>query len=266
MAKLREQDARRRAESGRGPDFSEALARGLGVLASFGAERRPMTLSEVARAVDLPRATARRALHTLAELGFVAEDGRLFRLTPKVLSLAGAYLLSNAVSTVLQPAVDRLSAELNETVTAAVLDGEEVVMIAHAAPQRLVAAGGGIGFRLPAFCTALGRVLLAAEPQASLDLYLGRLRPARVTPATVVDKAALRQAILAVREAGHALVDGEAEVGYRSLAVPIRRFDGTVVAAMNVGMRVEQAMVEAMRQAYLPRLTGLAAELGPLIL
>ncbi|MCU4162266.1 helix-turn-helix domain-containing protein, partial [Acidiphilium sp. AL] len=196
MSKLRPQDAIRRAESARGPDFSEALARGLAVLTAIGAERRPMTLSDLARAIDLPRATVRRALFTLTHLGFVESDEKLFCLTPKVLTLAGAYLLSNPISTLLQPACDRLAVELGEAASCAVLVGEEVVMIAHASPQRLMATGAGVGFRLPAFCTALGRVLLAALPDPVLDHFLERLQPVRITPATIVDRAVLRDAIL----------------------------------------------------------------------
>src|SRR5438477_8048236 len=134
MPRLRASDAGRRAASAAGPDFSEALARGLRIVAAFSAERRSMTLSDVAKAVDLPRATARRALLTLARLGYVASDGRLFRLTPRILGLAAAYLLSNGLSTRLQPVCERLSAATGETCSVAVLDGDEVAMISPAAP------------------------------------------------------------------------------------------------------------------------------------
>jgi IclR family pca regulon transcriptional regulator len=254
MAKLRTQDAARRSENGLGPDFSEALARGLAVLTAFGAERAPLTLSDVARRVDLPRATTRRALYTLTHLGYAESDGKLYRLTPKVLTLAGSFLLSNPISTVLQPACDALCAEFDEAVSCAVLIDDEVVMIAHASPQRLMAAGVGIGFRVKAFCSALGRVLLAHLPDAALEQFLESLEPVQVTAATEIDKIALRDAIREARRRGHACVDQEAEAGFRSLAVPIRRHDGHVVAAMNIGLRVERASLDTLTSVHLPRL------------
>ncbi|GGF45248.1 transcriptional regulator [Aliidongia dinghuensis] len=261
MAKLRSQDAAARIENGLGPDFSEALARGLAVLTAFGTERGPLTLSDIARLVDLPRATTRRALYTLTHLGFAESDGKLYRLTPKVLTLAGSYLLSNQISTILQPACDALSAEFGEAVSAAVLLDDQVVMIAHASPQRLMAAGAGIGFRVPAYCSALGRVLLAALPDLALDRYFEVLMPVAVTAVTITDKAALRAAVLETRTRGYALVDQEAESGFRSLAVPIRRYDGRVIAAMNIGARVERSSVEDMVAAHLERLCAVSDEI-----
>jgi IclR family pca regulon transcriptional regulator len=164
MARLRAQDAERRQSAN--PDFLEALARGLSVLQAFGPDRRQMTLAEVAREVDLPRATVRRALITLVELGHVETDGRLFRLTPGVLRLAAAYLGSNGASTILQPRCERLSLALGGPCSAAVLDGEEIVFVAYGQPTRMVSVTTMVGWRLPAFCTALGRVLLAGLEDA----------------------------------------------------------------------------------------------------
>jgi IclR family transcriptional regulator, pca regulon regulatory protein len=261
MARLREADAARRAADDRGPDFSEALARGLKIIQAFDAETRAMTLSDIARRVDLPRATARRALVTLAALEFVETDGRLFRLTPRILTLAGAYLNSNPITTILQPACERLARTLQESCSAAVLDGADIVMIAHAAPQRLMASGAGVGFRLPAFCTSLGRVLLSALPDERLEAFLKALRPTALTPQTDTDKAALRRAIAAARAQDHALVDQEAELGFRSIAVPVRRFDGAVVVAINVGVHIQRASLERMRGEFLPVLLAEAEEL-----
>ena len=262
MPKLQAADAERRQESDLGPDFLEALARGLKVLSAFSAERRQVTLSDMAKAVDLPRATVRRALYTLTRLGYVESDGRLFKLTPRVLRLATVYLSSNAASTVLQPCCERISAAAQEACSAAVLDGEEVVMIAHASPPRFIDIGPGVGFRLPAFCTSLGRVLLAALPDASLDQSLERLDPNQVTPCTLTDKDRLRQAILAVRRQGFAFADQEAELGFRSIAVPVKRYDGVIVAALNLGARIERASPALMRDIFLPRLLKEASELA----
>jgi IclR family pca regulon transcriptional regulator len=220
-----------------------------------------MTLADIARRVALPRATARRALVTLTSLGFVDTDGRLFRLTPRILRLAGAYLGSNAVTTVLQPACERLARTLQESCAAAVLEGEEIVMIAHAAPQRLMTAGAGVGFRLPAFCTSLGRVLLAARPDPALDVFLKSLKPHALTPHTQTDKAKLRRAIVSVRGDGYAVADQEAELGFRSIAVPVCRYDGSVVASLNIGAHVQRAALDKMKTEFLSALRDEAREL-----
>ena len=139
MPRLKRSDAERQLVESSGPEFLEALARGLRVIEAFGRDRRQLTLSDAARAVDLPRASVRRTLNTLVQLGYAATDGRLFRLTPRILTLAGSYPLSNPISEILQPTVEKISAEVKEACSCAVLDGDDVVMIAHASPNRLVA-------------------------------------------------------------------------------------------------------------------------------
>ncbi len=131
MARLRAEDAEKRAASGHGPDFLEAFARGLAVIGAFGREKKHMTLSDVARATDLPKPSVRRALYTLTCLGLAENDGRSFRLTPRIMELASAYLGSNMVSTVVQPACERIADRTEQSCFAAVLDGYDIVMIAH---------------------------------------------------------------------------------------------------------------------------------------
>ncbi len=262
MSKLGPQDAARRQDAGLGADHSEALARGLQIMAVFDGTHRTLTLSEVAEAVNLPRATARRALLTLVSLGYMVLEGRQFRLTPRVLRLASAYLTSNVVSTLLQPACDRVARDAGESCTAAVLEAGAAVMIARALPLQLVPAGAGIGYRLPAYCSALGRVLLAALPPAGLAAYLQTATLDPVTAHTVTDRRDLEAAIGVVRETGFAYVDQEAEAGFRSIAVPLKRFDGTVVAAINIGARVEQADRAMMTGRLLQTLLTEAAELS----
>lgn len=245
----------------RAPERQEGLRRGLAVILAFDAAHRAMTLADLARRVDQPRATVRRALLTLMEFGFVEAEGRLFRLTPGVLRLAGSYLGASAATTLLQPACDRLCAETGETCSAAVLDGTEAVMVAYASPRRWHGAGAGPGLRLPAFCSAVGRVLLAHLPEAEREAFLGQLRPAPVTPFTVTARPALRRILDGVREAGFCLADQEAELGFRSIAVPLRRADGRVVAALNTGCAAAQATPETMRERFLPRLLAEAEAL-----
>ena len=261
MSRLRPADAERRAQRPDSANFSEALARGLGVLVAFDDERRRMTLSDVARAVDLPRATVRRALATLVERGYLEAEGRLFRLTPRVLKLAGAYLTSNPVSSILQPVCERLCQQVGASCSVAVLDGDEAVMIARAVPSRPPAMGLGVGYRLPVFCSALGRALASGLPDTELDAYLARLRPERFTRQTVIAKPEIRKAIIEVRRKGYALVDQEAEVGIRSIAVPLCRFDGKPVAALNIGVQPEQVPAKTMIADYAPLLLQEAAAL-----
>lgn len=261
MSRLRPQDAEARAQRALGADFSEALARGLGVIGAFDEQRRQMTLSDVARAVDLPRATVRRALATLVALGYVEADGRLFRLTPRILKLAIAYLSSDPVPAILQPVCERLCRQVGASCSVAVRDGEEAVMIARAVPARPASVGLGVGYRLPVFCSALGRVLASAMPDAELDAFLAQLKPVRFTRQTVVSKHEIRRLILDVRKKGYALADQEAEIGIRSIAVPLVRFDGKAVAALNIGAQPEQVSAKAMIADYLPLLLKEASAL-----
>jgi len=262
MTRLRQADAKKRAENNYGADFSEALGRGLTILMTFNAQRRQMTLSEVARAADLPRATARRALYTLTILGFVETEARLFRLTPRVLNLATAYLLSNPVSSIVQPACERISANLHTACSVGVLDNEEVVMVARAAGAGPATAGLGVGYRLRAYCSSLGRVLLSELADEKLSQYLTNTKLETVTPYTVADLPQLRRIIREIRATGFALVDRESEPGIRSIAVPLKRYDGRTIAALNVAAQVEKVSVERMVAEYLPLLRAEAAELA----
>ena len=249
-----------------GPDFLEALARGLHIIEAFSHDRRALSLSDIARLVELPRASVRRTLLTLVRLGHAETDGRLFKLTPRILRLANAYLSSNAVSDILQPVLEQLSSELNEACSAAVRDGDEVIMIAHASPNRVLGVSAQIGFRLPALSTSLGRVLLAALDDDALDDFLGETKAPKLTSCTVVDKRALRGLILKARADGFSLVDQEAEAGFRSISVPLSRRDGKVVAALNVGVHCERGPLNTMHNVFLPRLLRLADDLRPQLL
>lgn len=237
MPRLAEKDSKARANNPLGGDFSEALARGLAVIACFGPDNPALTLSDAAKRMDLPRATVRRALLTLTALGFAEEDGRRFRLTPKVLRLASAYLGASLASTVLQPFCSALSNAHGETFSVAALDGDEAVMIAYASPRRIY-EGSGVGLRMPAYCSAVGRVLVAGLPAEQRDAYLRRLAPTAVTPRTITDKGQLRRIFTQVDQDGYATAIEEVEAGFRSLAVPIVHAAGLVRYALNVGRLV----------------------------
>ena len=260
MGRLRKQDAERRRASGNGPDFLEALARGLKVIAAFDSGKRQMTLSDVARAADLPRPTARRVLHTLTCLGFADIDGPMFRLTPRILKLASAYLGSNMISTVVQPACDRICKRTGHVCFVAVLDAEDIAIVAHASPLFPLGIGSNIGQRLPAVATAAGRIMLAQLADDALDRWLAAATPKRLTNFTISDKAVLRKRILAARRQGFASTEQEALLGFRAIAVPLKRFDGACVAALNLAVRIIEAKPQVPDEDYIRILRDEAAE------
>jgi IclR family transcriptional regulator, pca regulon regulatory protein len=249
MPKLKRNETDERAT-----DFVESLDRGLRLLQTFGATTGPMTLSDLARAAELPRATARRILFTLQRGGFVASDGKLFSLTPHVLRLAACYLRSNQLVTVLQPVLDRVSAAAQEISSLAVLDGDDVVFIARGSPARMFSVGLEIGYRLPAFCTSVGRVMLGQFDDPELTARLKKIKREALTPQTVTDPRALLARIAADRAQGYSLVDREAEPHFRSISVPVRRYDNTIIAAMNMGAHVDRVPTQELIDRFLPLL------------
>jgi IclR family pca regulon transcriptional regulator len=261
MPRIKRSDAEERLAEKAGPEFLEALARGLRVIQTFGQEHRQLSLADIARLVELPRASVRRTLHTLIHLGFTESDGRMFRLTPRVLMLAGAYLAANPVSTILQPALERLSTDLGEACSAAVPDGDDMVMIAHASPARVLQLSGQIGLRVPAVSSSLGRILLASFDDEHLDSFLSRVQPRQLTPHTVIGKDDLRRTILKARRDGYSLVDQEVELGFRSISVALRRRDGKTIGSLNVGVHTERGALTLMRNLFLPKLNALADEM-----
>lgn len=244
----------------RATDFVESLDRGLRLLQLFGSTGGPVTLSDLARAAELPRATARRILFTLERGGFVATEGKLFKLTPHVLTLAASYLRSSQVVTVLQPVLDRIAITAQEISSLAVLDGDEVVFIARGSPARVFSAGLDIGYRLPAFCTSVGRAMLGQFDNAELVVRLAAMRREPLTPHTVTDTERLLAAILADRKKGYSFVDREAEPHFRSISVPVRRYDDTIVAAINMGAHVDRVPTDQMIERFLPLLREGAEE------
>lgn len=247
-------------------DFIESLDRGLRVIEQFGADMRAMTLSDVAKATDLPRATARRILFTLERRGYVSSDGKMFTLTPKVLTLAGAYMTSNQIVTILQPVLDQVSSAAQEISSLAVLLGFEVVFVARASPARVFSSGIDLGYRLPAYCSSVGRAMLGRYSNEELDRTISEMTLTAMTPFTLTDKEAVKAAIIVDREKGYSLVDREAEPGFRSISVPIRRYDSTIVAAINIGAHVDRVSTGEMIDRFLPLLRDAAATVKPLLL
>ncbi|GAA1080826.1 IclR family transcriptional regulator domain-containing protein [Tsukamurella strandjordii] len=232
MSPDRSEDVRPQA----GDQYVQSLARGLEVIRAFDAEHQAMTLSEVASRTGLTRATARRFLLTLVELGYVRSDGRDFGLTPLVLQLGYAYLAGQPLPELAQPILERLSHREQESTSLAVLDGTDIVYLTRVHTRRIMTVGISPGTRFPAYATSMGRVLLAAADEDELEAYFANATLAPLTPRTITSRAALEAELAKIRTQGYAMVDQELEVGLRSLAVPVPGRDGRPRAAINMAL------------------------------
>jgi IclR family transcriptional regulator, pca regulon regulatory protein len=253
---------RDRTGGARTPDFVQSLERGLAVIRAFDRAHPELTLSEVAAATGVTRAAARRFLLTLADLGYVRADGRYFSLSPRVLELGYAYLSSLSLPEVAEPHLEALVAEVNESSSVSVLDGDDVVYVARVPTSRIMTVAISVGTRFPAYATSMGRVLLAGLSDDELASYLDGLRPDRLTARTVASAAALRTEITRVRAQGWALVDQELEEGLRAVAAPIRDRAGRTVAAVNVSAHASRTSLESIRRDVVPPLLATAARIS----
>jgi len=243
-------------------DFVQSLERGLSVLRCFSAEHPSLTLSEVARLTGLTRATARRLLLTFERLGYMRNDGRLFELTPLVLDLGYAYISSCKLPDLVQPDMEALSERCNESVSASVLDGHEIVYIARVPTKRIMTIALSLGSRLPAAITSMGRVLLADLPDDELHARLVAMPVEKRAEHTETDPARLLALIRQVRAQGWALVDQELEDGVRSVAAPLRDRSGRAIAAINVSTHAGRVSLDGLRGPILQALLESVAEIN----
>ncbi|TMG88715.1 MAG: IclR family transcriptional regulator [Betaproteobacteria bacterium] len=243
------------------------LARGLAVIRAFTQQRRHLTIAQLSQRTSIPRAAVRRCLYTLSTLGYVgSEDGRTYALRPRILALGHAYLSSTPLVYAVQPLLDQITSVLHESSSLAVLEGDEILYIARSSTTtRLMSIDLGIGSRLPAYCTSMGRVLLAGLTDAELDIYLSRVKLVKLTTRTVSTADELKVALNAVRRNGYAVVDQELEIGLRSIAVPVSDREGRSAAAINVGTQSSRVSVAEMESKFLPPLRAAAHELGLLL-
>lgn len=242
-----------------GDDFVQSLARGLAVIKAFDAAHPELTLSDVARRAGVSRAAARRFLRTLESLGYIRSDGRVFALTPRVLELGFSYLSALSLPEIVQPHLEALSRDVGESVSAAVLDGDDIVYVARVPTRRIMSVRITIGTRFSAYATSMGRVLLAGLPETARDAAIEASVLEPYTARTITDAQALRAELDRVREQGWALIDGELEPGLRSVAAPVHGRDGAVVAAINVSSSATRDSVEHLLAEYLPRLLATAS-------
>jgi IclR family transcriptional regulator, pca regulon regulatory protein len=250
------------AGRGTGPDFVEALARGLDVLTAFGPAHRNMSLTEVAERTGLARPTARRLLLTLEELGYVRCGAAGFELTPKVLDLGTAYVGSLGLWDVARPRLEALVSRTGESSSMAQLDGSDIVYVARVAVPKIIALRVEIGTRFPAVQTSQGKVLLAALSRERLEAALAVPSRSGLPPGTGVSPDQLQEELSQVRARGWALADEELAPGVRSVAVPVRDRDGVVRAAMNVTVHAAETSTETLLHDHLPLLLRTAGEVS----
>jgi IclR family pca regulon transcriptional regulator len=248
------------------PDFVLSLVRGLAVIEAFREAAEGLTVSEAARATGLDRAAVRRMLKTLAIAGYATSpDGRTFTLTPRVLSLVSGYLAPGSLAGRLQPMLEHVNEVLNESCSASVLDGTDIVYIARAAGRRIMSVGLSVGSRLPAFCTSMGRVLMAGLPEPERISLIGRCDLTALTPYTIIERERLMRAVNIAGTDGYAIVDQELEIGLRSIAHPIVTASGRVLAAINVSVQAARMSTDEMRRDVLPVLRDAAQRIGPVL-
>ena len=244
-----------------GRDHVGSLTRGLAVMEILAAHPAGLTLTEMAEKAGLTRAGARRFLLTLVASGYAVQDGRKFQLSPRLIATARIWISGQTLWAYGEQFMRELSNRLNESCSAAVLADEDVVYVARVAGQRILSVALHVGTRLPAICTAMGRVLLSGLSQEELERFLARARIEARTPKTITDRAQLAREIALIRNKGYATMDEELEIGLRSIAVPIRDRSGAIVAAINVSTQSARFSVSGMEEELLPHLRAAAASL-----
>lgn len=244
------------------PDFVLSLARGLAVIEAFQDQPDGVTVGDIAARTGLSRAAVRRLLITLELLGYAGHGGPVYRLSSRALRLGFSFLSSSSLSVLALPILEEISAVIHESSSISMLEGDEIVYLARSATQRVMSVGLSVGSRLPAYCTSMGRVMLAGIPPADLTAYLRRVELKKRTPKSITRKRDFAAELERVRQQGYALVDEELELGLRSLAVPVRSRSGKLVAAINTGVQAARTTPREMVERFLPVLREGAGRLS----
>lgn len=248
-----------------GDTYVQSFARGLEVIRSFNASAPRQTLSEVAAASGLTRAGARRILLTLQTLGYVESDGKLFALTPRILDLGFAYLSSMPIWNRAEPVMEALVQQVHESCSAAVLDATDIVYVMRVATQKIMSISLGVGSRLPAWCTSMGRLLLSDLEDAEVRARLEAAPPEALTKHTVTDVDALLAKVVQARRQRWCLVNQELEEGLISIAAPIVNRSGRMVAALNISGQANRTSAKVMQETMLPALLASAQQISRLL-
>ena len=248
-----------------GDSYVQSFARGLEVIRSFSASAPSQTLTEVATRSGLTRAGARRILLTLESLAYVTTDGKYFSLTPRILDLGFAYLSSMPIWNLAEPVMQALVAEVRESCSAAVLDDTDIVYVLRVPTHKIMSISLGVGSRLPAYCTSMGRMLLSALPEADMLQCLEKSDRHARTKHTVTDVTELASRVAQARKQGWALVNQELEEGLVSMAAPITNRSGQTVAALNISGQANRTSAKAMQDAMLPQLLAAAQNISRML-
>ena len=243
------------------PSFMTSLARGLAVIKAFSDHRRAMTIAQLSQKTGIPRAAVRRCLYTLKQLGYADSEANNFFLKPAILALGYAFLSSTPLTVAAQPYLNDLSRRLKESCVLAVLEQNEVMYVARSHSSRVLSLALNTGSRLPAYCTAIGRVLLAGLSATQLDRYFASVVLTPHTERTVVSEQKLRDILFEVRQRGFAVVEEELEIGLRSIAVPVRGASGATVAALSIGAQVGRISRDQIEDLFLPSLLNASNEI-----
>jgi IclR family pca regulon transcriptional regulator len=255
-------DAGRAASIRRLPEGMAGLAKGLAIIEAFSPHRTRMTVTDAAQSSGTSRASARRCLLTLMELGYLEFDGKYFRPQPRLLALSAAYSGTRSLPEIAQPFLKAARDELRESISLAVLDRDAALFVARSEAERLVTTGISVGTRIDLYCSATGRILLSAWKDRRLVAYLDRARIEARTKYSLIKKAAIREAIRNAGVVGYATTDQELEIGLRSIAVPVLDSRGTIVAAMSASASSARVSIQQMVKGFVPVLRANAESLG----
>jgi IclR family pca regulon transcriptional regulator len=252
-----------KTETGRRlPEGMQGLAKGMAIIEAFSPRRTRLTVSEAAQATETSRASARRCLLTLTELGYLDFDGKYFRPQPRLLALSAVYSGTRSLPQIAEPFLQAARDTLHESISLAVPDGDTALFVARVEAERLVSTGVSVGTRVDLYCTATGRILLSAWDDERLLPYLDRVKIQPRTKWALVKKTALRDAVRTARTVGYATTDQELEIGLRSIAVPVIDSRGTMVAAMSASASSARVSMQQMIKGFLPSLKANAGALG----
>jgi len=243
------------------PDYVQSLHRGLDVICAFGRGQAAMTLSDLAERTGLSRAVVRRLLLTLEHLGYVAKQGRLFSLAPRILELGYGYLSTLTIAKLALPFMEEVARDINESCSLSVLDGHDIVYVQRVSVRKVMTVSLGVGARLPAYCASMGRVLVAGLDDEARVRWLRGLKPRALTQFTLTDKTTLQKELQRVRAQGFAYVEQELEEGLCALAVPVSDGRGATVAALNAGMPFRAGARARALNEVLPALRAAARQI-----
>jgi IclR family transcriptional regulator, pca regulon regulatory protein len=255
-------DLHKAEASRRLPEGMQGLAKGMAILEAFSPRRTRLTVSEAAEAAATSRASARRCLLTLTELGYLEFDGKYFRPQPRLLTLSAVYSGTRSLPKIAEPFLQTARDALQESISLAVPDGDTALFVARVEAERLVSTGISVGTRVDLYCTATGRVLLSAWDDDRLAAYLDRVRIQARTKWALVKKTALRDAVQTAKVLGYATTDQELEIGLRSIAVPVIDSRGATVAAMSASASSARVSMHQVIKGFFPSLRASADALG----